>query len=249
MTAGSGGTDGGPLDVLAVAAHPDDAELLCGGALAKCADAGERAGVLDLTAGEAGSAGTPESRAGEAAAAAEVLGLVTRQCVNLPDAALTNDHESRVAVVEAIRALRPQVVVTHWLRGRHPDHGVAARLVRDASFLAGLRNFPAGGGPHRPRKIVYALAFREDAPKPTFVVDITAQMDRKVASLAAYGSQFAGKSGAGEAFPAGSRPFLEQVRSVHAGYGSLIRRPYGEPYWTEETTEVETLGRLPVSTF
>lgn len=243
------GTDGEPLDVLAVAAHPDDAELLCGGALAKCVDAGERAGILDLTAGEAGSAGTRESRAGEAAAAADVLGLAVRQCANLPDAGLTNDRESRIVAVEAIRALRPQVIATHWLHGRHPDHGIAARLVRDAAFLAGLRNFPAGGRPHRPRKIVYALAFREDAPKPTFVVDITAQMDRKVAALAAYGSQFAGKSGAGEAFPAGSRPFLEQVRSVHAVYGSLIRRPYGEPYWTAETTEAETLGALPVSTF
>lgn len=248
MTADAG-TGGEPLDVLAVVAHPDDAELLCGGALAKCADAGQRVGILDLTAGEAGSSGTRESRAAEAAEAAEVLGLAVRQCANLPDAGLTNDRASRVVAVEAVRSLRPQVVVTHWLRGRHPDHGVAARLVRDAAFLAGLRNFPAGGRPHRPRKIVYALAFREDAPKPTFVVDITAQMDRKVAALAAYGSQFAGKSGAGEAFPAGSRPLPEQVRSVHAAYGSLIRRPYGEPYWTEETTEAETLGTLSVSTF
>lgn len=240
---------GEPLDVLAVAAHPDDAELLCGGALAKSADAGERTGILDLTAGEAGSSGTPDLRAKEAAVAAEVLGVAVRRCVNLPDAGIINDRRARIAVADLIRVLRPRVVVTHWLHGRHPDHGAAARLVRDASFLAGLRNFPAGGRPHRPQKVVYALSFREDAPKPTFVLDVTAQLDRKIAALAAYGSQFAGKSGAGEAFPGGDRPILEQVRAVHAGYGSLIRRPYGEPYWTEETTEVETLGTVGVSTF
>ena len=238
-----------PLDVLAVMAHPDDAEIFCGGALLKSADAGERTGVLDLTAGEAGTRGTRESRAQEAAAAAEILGLADRRCAGLPDAGLANDRESRVAVVQAVRALRPRVVVTHWLEGRHPDHGAAARLARDASFLAGLRNFPGGGAAHRPEKVVYAMAFREDPVKPTFVVDISDQMERKLAALAAYGTQFRGKTGVGEVFPGGSRPFFEQVRSAHALYGSLIRCEYGEPYWTEETTEAATLGRLSGTTF
>ena len=238
-----------PLDVLAVMAHPDDAEIFCGGALIKSAEAGERTGVLDLTAGEAGSRGTRQSRAREAATAAEVMGLADRRCAKLTDAGLVNDLESRSVVAEMIRALRPRAIVTHWTEGRHPDHRAAARLTRDAAFLAGLRNFPTGGVPHRPQKVVYALAFREDPVKPTFVVDITAQMDRKIEALSAYGSQFQGKSGIGEVFPGGDRPLFDQIRSVHATYGSLIRCGYGEPYWTEETTLAETLGTVLVPTF
>ena len=238
-----------PLDLLAVMAHPDDAEIFCGGALIKSADAGERTGVLDLTAGEAASRGTVGSRAREAAAAAKVLGLVERRCAGLSDANLVNNRESRGVVAGMIRFLRPRVIVAHWTRGRHPDHRAAAALARDAAFLAGLRNFPAEGPPHRPEKVVYALAFTEDAVKPTFVVDISAQMDRKIAALEAYGTQFRGKRGIGEVFPAGDRPVLDQIRNVHAAYGSLIRRGYGEPYWTEETTMVETLGSLAVTTF
>ena len=238
-----------PLDLLAVMAHPDDAEIFCGGALIKSADAGERTGVLDLTAGEAGSRGTIESRAREAAAAAEVLGLADRRCAGLRDAGLLNDREARVAVAGMIRALRPRVVVTHWTRGRHPDHRAAASLARDAAFLAGLRNFPTEGPPHRPDKVVYALAFSEPAVRPTFVVDISGQMDRKIAALEAYGTQFRGKSGIGEVFPGGDRPVLDQIRAAHATWGALVRRGYGEPYWTDETTTVETLGKPTVATF
>ena len=238
-----------PLDVLAVMAHPDDAEIFCGGALIKSADMGERTGVLDLTAGEAASQGTVESRARETMAAAEVMGLSERRCAGLSDANVVNNLESRRVVAGIIRALRPRVIVTHWTRGRHPDHRVAATLARDAAFLAGLRNFPAEGRPHRPAKVVHALAFTEDIVKPTFAVDISGQMERKVEALAAYPTQFSGKSGIGEVFPAGDRPLLDQIRSVHAAYGSLIRRAYAEPYWTDETTEAETLGGLPVASF
>lgn len=238
-----------PLDVLAVMAHPDDAEIFCGGALIKSAEAGERTGVLDLTAGEAGSQGTVETRAREAAEAATLMGLADRRCAGLADSGLVNDQASRVAVATMLRVLRPRVVVTHWTEGRHPDHRAAACLARDASFLAGLKKFPAAGAPHRPEKVVFALAFRGDPVKPTFVVDITNQMDRKLEALSAYGSQFRGKSGIGEVYPGGDRPLFDQIRSVHATYGSLIRRGYGEPYWTEETVEAATLGTLSVKSF
>ena len=204
---------------------------------------------MDLTAGEAGSAGTPEQRAEEARAAADVMGLAARRCAGLPDSRIVNDQDARIAVVQHLRALRPRVVVTHWTKGRHPDHRIAAELTRDAAFLAGLKNFPADGEPFRPAKVVYALTFREDAVKPTFVVDISDQMERKVKALACYGSQFENIRGIGEAFPAGDRPFLEQVRATHARYGSLIRKAYGEPFVTDETTEVESLATAPVRTF
>ena len=238
-----------PLDVLAVMAHPDDAEIFCGGALIKSAEAGQRTGVLDLTAGEAGSQGTVETRAMEASEAAAVMGLADRRCAGLADSGLVNDQGSRLVVATMLRTLRPRVVVTHWTEGRHPDHRAAASLARDASFLAGLKKFPAAGAPHRPDKVVYAIAFREDPVKPTFVVDITNQMERKLEALSAYGSQFRGKSGIGEVYPGGDRPLMDQIRSVHATYGSLIRRGYGEPYWTEETVEAATLGTLSVMSF
>ena len=238
-----------PLDVLAVMAHPDDAELLCGGALAVSVDRGERVGILSLTDGGAGTHGTAEERNREAARAAEILGIHVRAAVGLPDAALQNTPEARSLVVEQVRELRPRVVVTHWTAGRHPDHRIAAELVTDACFLSGLARFDADGHPHRPFKVVYATAFREDAEPPTFVVDISTTIDRKLEAIAAFTTQFAGKSGMGEVFPGGDRPILDQVRAACARYGSLIRVPYGEPFRTRETILQESLGRLAVSTF
>jgi len=238
-----------PLDVLAVMAHPDDAELLCGGALAKGADAGERVGIVDLTAGEMGSQGTPQLREREAAASAAVLGVGVRRCAGLPDSRLVNDEATRLAVVALLRELRPRVVVTHWKVGRHRDHRITSELVRDACFLSALRKLDAPGEPFRPLKLVYATAFREDADPPSFVVDITSQIERKLLAVAAYESQFEGKTQAGEVFPGGDRPLLEQIRAQCAHYGSRIRAEYGEPFRVDETFAVKTLGALGVSSF
>ncbi len=238
-----------PLDVLAVMAHPDDAELLCGGALAASADRGERVGILSLTDGGKGTHGSVAERAEEADRAAEILGVAVRACAGLPDAELLHNSDNRRAVIEQIRRYRPRVVVTHWTAGRHPDHRLTAELATDACFLAGLRRYPADGEPHRPYKVVYATAFREDADPPTFVIDVTAQMERKIAAIAAYASQFGGKSGVGEVFPGGDRPLLEQVRAACARWGSLVRVPYGEPFRTRETVLHDSLGTLRVSTF
>lgn len=238
-----------PLHVLAVMAHPDDAELLCGGALAKSAAAGHRVGILDLTAGEMGSSGTAEIRAREARRAAEILGIDLREVVGLPDSGIENDHGSRLAVARHLRRLRPDVVVTHWKVGRHRDHRVASELVRDAAFLSGLRRLEVDGEPFRPRKLVYATAFREDVPRPSFVVDVTDHVERKMEALAAYSSQFQGVSGIGEVFPGGRRPVLEQIRAHLAHYGSLARVAYAEPFVVDETLAVDDLAGLPVATF
>ena len=236
-----------PLDVLAVFAHPDDAELVCGATLAKSVDAGERVGILDLTAGEMGSQGTPELRARESAQAASILGVTLRRCLGLPDSRLENTHEVRAAVAAVLRELRPRVVVTHWKVGRHRDHRLACEIVRDACFLAALRKLDAPGEPFRPQKLVYATAFREDADPPSFVVDVTAQMDRKIQALAAYASQFTDKTQAGEVFPGGDRPLLDQIRARAASDGSRVRAAYGEPFRVDETMAVATLGALDVS--
>ena len=238
-----------PLDILAIMAHPDDAELLCGGTLIKSASRGKRVGVLDLTAGEMGSSGSAETRAREAEAAAGQMGLVERRCAGLPDAGLENDNVSRHLIAEYIRSVRPRVVITHWKVGRHRDHRVAAALVRDACFLSGLHRLDVYGEPFRPRKLVYATAFREDAHPPDFVVDVTDQLERKLDVISLYTSQFDGVSQAGEVYPAGDRRLLEQIRAKMGHYGSLIRVRYGEPFRVDEAMEVEEISTLGVSTY
>lgn len=238
-----------PLDLLAIMAHPDDAELLCGGALAKAAALGDRVGILDLTRGEVGSSGSGEIRAEEAVRSAKLLGLAVRRNAGLRDSGLINDDASRSIVVGLIRELRPSVIVTHWREGRHPDHRVAAQLAYDASFLSALKNYDAPGDAHRPDKVVHCLLFREDVPRPSFVVDITDHIDRKMAAVACFESQFSGKASAGEVFGAGDRPLEDQIRAQCAHHGSRIRCAYGEPFWTRETVALESLVSSRVSTF
>lgn len=233
------------VDLLAIAAHPDDAELTCGGTLARAAEAGHRVGILDLTRGETASRGTPEIRAEEATRASEVLGIAVRENAGLPDAHLENSHEARRAVVSFLRALRPRTVILPFHRGRHPDHRVAAELARDACFLSGLVNYD-GGPAARPFKILYALTYREDPVKPTFVVPLTEeQFRKKLEAVRCYASQFEGADQAGEIFPTG-QPLVERIETQTRHYGSLIREPWGEPFYTDETVAVDDVVTLAV---
>ena len=234
-----------PVDVLAIAAHRDDVELTCAGTLARAADAGHRTGILDLTAGETGTRGTAELRAQEAERAAQVLGVIERRNAGLRDAHLQNSDEARRLVVEQIRHFAPRVVILPFPVGRHPDHRVASELGRDACFLAGLAKYDAGGTPHRPFKILYALSYREDPLKPTFVVDISPQFERKMAAIRCYASQFDGARAAGEIFPTG-QDLYSLVETQNAHYGSLIRARFGEPFFTHETVAVDDVMALGV---
>ena len=238
-----------PLDLLAIVAHPDDAELICGGTLIKAAAAGHRTGVLDLTGGEAGTAGSASLRAEESARAAEIMGLAERRVVGLTDAALENTPETRIEVAEHIRVLRPRTVILMWHESRHPDHRIASQLGYDACFVAGLTKAPIPGDRFRPSKVVYAMAYREHVPKPTFVVDISDQMERKLDAVYAYGSQFEGKKAMGEIYPGGDRDLRAQLKVHHAYYGGLIRTAYGEPFWTRETVRVDDVTTLDVASF
>ena len=124
-------------------------------------------------------------------------------------------------------------------------HRIASELGRDACFLAGLARYDAKGTPHRPHKILYALAYREDPVKPTFVVDISPQFERKMQAIRCYASQFDGADSAGEIFPTGQDLYsLVEVQNAH--YGSLIRTRYGEPFYTEETVRVDDVVGLEV---
>ena len=234
-----------PVDILAIAAHRDDVELTCAGTLLRAVDAGYRTGILDLTAGETGTRGSASLRAEEAERAAKILGAAERRNAGLPDAHLHNSDEARRAIVQQIRYFAPQVVILPFPVGRHPDHRVASELGRDACYLAGLARYDADGKPHRPHKLLYALSYREDPIKPTFVVDISKQFDRKLAAIKCYASQFDGTKAAGEIFPTG-QDLYSLVETQNAHYGSLIRTRYGEPFFTHETMQVEDVVKLGV---
>jgi N-acetylglucosamine malate deacetylase 1 len=234
-----------PVDILAIAAHRDDVELTCAGTLLKAVDAGYRIGILDLTAGETGTRGSASLREEEAERATKILGVSERRNGGLPDAHLQNSEATRRIVIEHIRHFAPRVVILPFPVGRHPDHRIASELGRDASYLAGLEKYEAGGTPHRPHKLLYALSYREDPIKPTFVVDISPQFQRKLAAIKCYSSQFDGAKAAGEIFPTGQDLYsLVEIQNAH--YGSLIRKRYGEPFFTHETMEVEDVVQLGV---
>jgi bacillithiol biosynthesis deacetylase BshB1 len=233
------------VDLLAIAAHRDDVELTCGGTLAKAARAGHRVGIVDLTQGESGTRGDAATRGAEAARAAAALGVQLRLNAGMPDAHLANDEASRTKVVELIRRTKPKVVILPYPVGRHPDHRIASELGRDACYLAGLAKYGSAAEPHRPFKVLYALAYREDPVKPSFVVDISDSFEAKMQAIRCYASQFDGAKAAGEIFPTG-QDLYELIRVQSAHYGSLIRRPYGEPFFTHETLAVEDVLELGV---
>jgi bacillithiol biosynthesis deacetylase BshB1 len=232
------------VDLLALAAHRDDVELTCGGTLAKAVRAGHRVGIVDLTQGETATRGDAATRAAESVRAAAALGVHVRLNAGMPDAHIQNDEAARGKIVDLIRRTKPRVVILPYAVGRHTDHRVASELGRDACFLAGLAKYGSGEA-HRPFKVLYALAYREDPVKPSFVVDISATFETKMAAIRCYASQFDGAKAAGEIFPTG-QDLYELIRVQSAHYGSLIRRPYGEPFFCHETLEVQDVLQLGV---
>ena len=236
------------VDILAIGAHPDDMELICGGTLVRANMLGRSTGILDLAAGEMASRGTPDLRAKEAAKAAKVMGVSVRENLEFPDGGIQNTPDTRAKVAVVIRRLKPRIVITHSQHGRHPDHPAVAQLVRDACFVAGLKKIAPDFAPHRPLKVIHALSFREDNQKPTFVVDITESFEKKIEAIGCYASQFGDAVQAGEVYPNGE-PLNDLIRHHAAHYGSLIRCRYGEPFHTTETMRVDDVGALEVATF
>ena len=236
------------VDILAIGAHPDDMELICGGTLIRAHMLGRFTGILDLAAGEMASRGTPELRAKEAAQAAKVMGVSVRENLGLPDGGIQNTPDTRAQVAVVIRRLKPRIVITHSPHGRHPDHPMVAQLVRDACFVAGLKKIAPDLAPHRPLKVIHALSFREDNEKPTFVADISESFEKKLEAIGCYASQFGEAVQAGEVYPNGE-PLHDLIRHHAAHYGSLIRCRYGEPFYTTETMRVDDIGALEVATF
>jgi N-acetylglucosamine malate deacetylase 1 len=233
------------LHLLAIAAHPDDAELTCGGTLIKMAARGYRVGILDLTRGEMGTRGTPEIRLREAAAAMRIMGVAHRENLGLPDAHLKLCDEYKFALAEKIRELQPATVILPYWSGRHPDHVNASLLGYEACFAAGLKRLPIRGEAFRPHKILYATAF--DRVPPTFAVDITGEYKRRRRAILAYRSQFLPPKGAPKSKVHIPLDALEEEMSLSARYyGRLIGVQYAEAFAQKDLMRVEDVVELPV---
>ena len=204
---------------------------------------GLRTAILDLTRGESGTRGTAEDRAREADEAAHILGVGWRQALDLPDGAVANTLENRIAIVRVLRQLRPRVVILPYWQARHPDHAITAALGSEACFLSGLKKVETGAEPHRPFKIVYASLYAD--VRPCFIVDITPFIEQRHLSLMAYRSQYSNQ-------PSGSGLFVpeEEIRdrtfAEARHYGLLAGVRYGEPFVQKEVGLVDDLTLLPV---
>jgi len=233
------------LDLLAIAAHPDDVELTCGGTLLKSAQQGYKTGILDLTVGEMGTRGTPETRVKEAARAAKILKVSYRGTLGVPDSDVQPARQHKLALAQKIRELRPHTVILPYWEARHPDHYHASTLGYEGCFLAGLKALRIAGEPFRPFKILYCTSF-EGMPA-TFIVDITKQYQTRRRAILAYASQFR---------PAQSerkqRVYLaideldSKMDLLARRNGDLIGVKYGEPFLQKELMQIEDIVKLPV---
>jgi N-acetylglucosamine malate deacetylase 1 len=232
------------LDLLAIAPHPDDIELTCGGTMLKMAQAGYRTGIVDLTRGETGTRGTPETRLREAARAGKILGAKVRRNLGLPDAHLRVCDEYKIAIAEIIREFEPRTVILPYWEGRHPDHYTSATLGFEACFIAGLKSYPLAGAAWRPFKIIYAAAYAD--VRPTFAVDITKQFERRRRAILSYASQFhpAKKERSKVSLPLDELEGRMDLLARH--FGRMIGVKYAEGFVVKEVMAVDDIVTMPV---
>jgi LmbE family N-acetylglucosaminyl deacetylase len=261
-------------DILAIAAHRDDAEQTCGGTLLRMAARGLRTAILDLTQGEAGTRGRADERAREAGEAARILGVGWRQALTLPDGAIANTLENRLAIVRVLRLLRPRVVILPYWQARHPDHAITATLGYDACFLSGLKKVETGASADGPSSVGWetgaptgvrgpqeAISASWGAEphrpfkivyaslyadvRPSFIVDITPFIEQRHQALMAYRSQYANQS-AGSGLFVPEEEIRERTFAEARHYGLLAGVRYGEPFVQKEVGLVDDLTLLPV---
>lgn len=231
------------LDVLAIAAHPDDVEQTCGGTLIRMAEQGYRTGVLDLTAGDMGTRGTPEQRVAESEEAARHMLVKWRGNMYMPDARLENNIGARMTLAVKIRELKPRVVILPYWEARHPDHYRCQELGFEACFLAGLKKLDEYTEPHRPQKILYSSLYAD--VRPSFIVDISAQFERRMTALFAYASQYGATSDGDTLFP-NEQEIRERLGAIARFYGNQIGVKYGEPFVVKEAMQVDDIVSMPV---
>ena len=227
------------LDVLVIAAHPDDAEIGASGAILKCKADGLRVGVLDLTSGEPTPHGSLEIRKRETDAATEILGLDWRENLGLPNRSLEATIEARHKLAAVIRQQRPRWLMTHYWTDAHPDHVAACELVEAARFWSKLTKSDIPGEPHHPEKIFHFFSVHlKTLPQPDFVLDISPYWEKKLAAISCYESQFiTGR-------PTEPPTFTDQLQHAAGTMGASIGVGYGEPFACREPVGLRALGDL-----
>lgn len=235
------------LDILVIAAHPDDAELSCSGTIASHVARGFKVGILDLTQGEMGTRGTPAIRLEESEAASKILGLSARENLGFSDVFFTEDREHQAAIARIIRKYQPDIVLANAVTDRHPDHGKGGSLATKACFVSGLRMLETDweGKPQeawRPRAVYHYI--QNNYIEPDFVVDITAFWETKKASIMAFKSQFFDpESKEPESFIS-SPDFMDFIEARAKEFGHKISVRYGEGFTVERVVGVKNLFDL-----
>lgn len=238
------------VDVLAIAAHPDDIEMTCSGTVLSLIAQGKTVAGADLTRGELGTRGTPEIRAQEAAEGSRIMKLAARENLGFRDGFFRNDEEHRMALIPVIRQYQPKIVLTNAPDDRHPDHGRAARLVIEACFYAGLRQIKTVGKDGLPQAVhrpAYVYHFIQDRSlRPDFVVDITPYWDEKIRAIKAYKSQFFGENMNPNEPPSyiSGEPFLKFLEARTREHGHMINVEFGEGFVTKRMLGVSDLFSL-----
>ncbi len=225
------------LDILAFGVHPDDVELGCAGTIMAAIDQGKKVGIVDLTRGELGTRGTPTTRTKEAAAAAKIMGVDVRENLDMADGFFVNDEAHQRKIITLIRKYQPEIILANAPEDRHPDHGRSAKLVSDAAFLSGLRKVETihEGITQNAWRPAYTFHYIQDRfIQPSFVIDITAYMERKMEAVLAYGTQFTNADTSEPQTYISSPQFLETVKARALMLGKRIGVGYAEGYITEK---------------
>jgi len=235
------------LDLLVFAAHPDDAELACGGTIIKLVAEGKKVGIVDLTRGELGTRGNAELRSKEAEAASKILGIAVRENLGYADGFFSNDSEHQLGVIAIIRKYKPEIIVCNTVTDRHPDHGRASKLVSDSNFYSGLIKVQTVHDGSQQAcwraKAVYHTV-QDRYTKPDFVIDISDVMDKKMEAIHAYKSQFYSADSKEPETPISSKEFMEALFARATEYGRPIGARYAEGYTAERITGVNSLFDL-----
>lgn len=226
-----------PVDVLAIAAHPDDVEMTCAGTLVRLKAAGKRFGIVDLTRGEMGTRGSDAIRRREAERAAEIIGADFREALDFGDGGLTGSREQELALMDVIRRERPRIVFTSYPEDRHPDHARAGRLATDAAFYSGLRKIETGHPAHRPQQTIYfSTGYLHE---PDFVVDVTDAMPTRRAAILAFTSQFHREESQEPQTVISQRNFLEMLDGRARHFGFLIGVEFGEGFLSKRPPRID----------
>jgi bacillithiol biosynthesis deacetylase BshB1 len=225
------------VDVLAIAAHPDDVEMCCAGTLAKLKAKGRSFGILDLTRGEMGTRGTARIREDEARRAGEILGASFRESLDFGDGGLRTGRAEEDRLIDAIRQFRPRIIFTSFPEDRHPDHARCGALVADAAFYAGLRKRESPHPAHRPQQILFFSTMYYQAP--SFVVDVTATYPLRRDAILAFRSQFHDPESAEPETMLTAEKFLKELEARSRHYGQMTGVEFGEGFISKRPVRID----------